>query len=562
MSTESRTVPSTVGEVLNLRFADGAEYSAIVIPDFQRPYCWSEADIQKILDDVDELRWDSRRGVYRDDDYYFGCICFQTKGSALELLDGQQRLTSFAILAKTVIDRARKAEKVRAAASEAARALLEGDDVWRRAVRFRELKTQQHIRTIAAALERAWRIAEEDAEADALEHGEAAEGAPNFYELSLLHALERLAYIFRHGRVAVTTLHSTAEAEQYFQGENNRGKAMELLDILKAYHMRLETDPKRLERIQRIWSAFSEAPVSEEEEKIAAQALKAGQAVQATRLAYVRGWALPAMLMACGVEPWRASEVENAVWLKGLSGTHAGDRLVDEKLRRRLPQERSGASGGKSPAPRRLYDLLDPVQPGLPFFEMLEQYRLIAEAVDRAAFIGTFRGSFRALQGLPDIRYEATILKLALVAWVDRFAKRDAFARRFAADEADEADEEAFLEGFAKTLAADAEFRAYARGFARFLVRLRSYGRDRPGAYGRLESGTTLWLIGYREPYRSLLFLPHRSSSPAACRREFLNRTHPSQFCRRMWGLHADGYREAFALEGQRQTNEDKESQA
>ncbi|WP_337387737.1 hypothetical protein [Sutterella wadsworthensis] len=28
----------------------------IVFPDFQRPYCWSLNDIQKILDDIDELR--------------------------------------------------------------------------------------------------------------------------------------------------------------------------------------------------------------------------------------------------------------------------------------------------------------------------------------------------------------------------------------------------------------------------------------------------------------------------------------------------------------------------
>ena len=66
-----------------------------VIPDFQRPYCWTMDDIQKILDDVDDLRF-LQETSYRNDEYYFGSICLRRQENSLnlQLLDGQQRLTS------------------------------------------------------------------------------------------------------------------------------------------------------------------------------------------------------------------------------------------------------------------------------------------------------------------------------------------------------------------------------------------------------------------------------------------------------------------------------------
>lgn len=61
-----------------------------MLPDFQRPYVWTKADVQKLLDDVDELRADpdgEPGSRYPSDDsmgsgvhapeYFFGSICLR-----------------------------------------------------------------------------------------------------------------------------------------------------------------------------------------------------------------------------------------------------------------------------------------------------------------------------------------------------------------------------------------------------------------------------------------------------------------------------------------------------
>ena len=67
--------------------------------------------------------------------------------------------------------------------------------------------------------------------------------------------------------VAVRLLISQAAAEQFFQGENNRGLPLSLLDLLKAYHMRVAKACFHQE-IGRIWHLFNEGEeeVPDEEE--------------------------------------------------------------------------------------------------------------------------------------------------------------------------------------------------------------------------------------------------------------------------------------------------------
>ena len=104
MSSPSR---SSVAGVVRLSFDRQGRrwYEHIVIPDFQRPYCWTMDDRQKILDDVDDLRF-LQETSYRNDEYYFGSICLRRQENSLnlQLLDGQQRLTSFMILAQILFD--------------------------------------------------------------------------------------------------------------------------------------------------------------------------------------------------------------------------------------------------------------------------------------------------------------------------------------------------------------------------------------------------------------------------------------------------------------------------
>jgi len=488
----------------------------IVLPDFQRPYCWSLSDIQKILDDIDELRYSSVDRQYREDEYYLGSICVMPANESkdpdhlhdIALLDGQQRLTSLMILAHVLHTRAMKSTVAEI------RSLGRGIDwsmgshqQWKRAFLYRDPQTLRHIAEIHAEIERGYRQLEVDSALDDMQGGNSL----SFYEETLLHDLQRFRYILHWGRVAVTVLQDIAEAEQYFQGENNRGLPMSLLDILKAYHMRFESDPMRLEEIRGIWSTFNELPASEVDFNRAPGTSREDEVARsnttvAKRKHSVETHVIPALLMRCGIEPWpsSANTPQNADWLRGIVGTHRDNRIVDRKL--------------SSSTDKRLFDLLEPVQTGIGFFRMLDQYRRIDEALD--VMEQKEENGFNPAAGLTLNGDQAQILRLALIAWVDRFAPAPKGLETFAADTSPEA--------LARSLSSDIEFRTYARHFARFVNRLRNKDKEKePGAFKKLRKASLLRCLRYGNVRTNLIFLPHRSATPALCKRELLDATTP-----------------------------------
>lgn len=504
----------------------------IVFPDFQRPYCWSASDIRKILDDIDELRYFPAEERYREDEYYLGAICLKpVKDSSdpehthdLELLDGQQRLTSLMILARILYNRAMSSDKSEIRNLGGNISWIMGRDlVWKKAFLYREPKTIRRIREVHEELDRDYQQLELDTGMNATD-----EKGLSFYEETLLRDLRRFRYILLRGQFAVTILTSLKEAEQYFQGENNRGLPMSLLDILKAYHMRFETAPKRLEEIRRLWKIFNEVPRHDGE----ASADGVGNLFseeQANRKQAVENYVLPALLMRFGIAPWSrsANTPANADLLKGIIGTHRKDRVVDEKLLTRTSD-------------KRLFDLLEPVPTGLGFFRMLEQYRRIDEAIEIAV-----NEHFNPADEL-DLSYDQRlILRLALIAWADRFAPRESL------------DEEKTTNALAEDLASDNEFRSYGRTFARFLNRLRHRSDQDPGAFSRLDKNGLLGLLKFWNVQENFLFFPHRSATPAACLRALRVSIRPDVIGPRFPGpIFAEGYRKAFELESMPKTND------
>lgn len=476
----------------------------IVFPDFQRPYCWSLNDIQKILDDIDELRYSPEEERYRDEDeYYLGSICIMPardsddpeRAHDMALLDGQQRLTSLMILARILYERAIESNKIEIRRLGAHISWIMGRDlIWKEAFLYSEPVTQQRIREVYQAIDHEYQQLESDAALD----GARGSTEFSFYEKTLLRDLLRFRYILIKGRLAVTVLNDLKEAEQYFQGENNRGLPMSLLDILKAYHMRFESSPERLREIRRIWSAFNETPPCESDDKDQSDdALRKAKDTLAKKKLAVETHVIPALLMRCGIAPWwdTANIPQNAHLLKGIIGSHRGDRIVDGKL---------STSKGK-----QLYDLLEPIQTGIGFFRALDQYRRIDEALDIME-----QNTFNPASGLSLNYDQELILRLALIAWTDRFAPRYVF------------DCKVTEETLATALAADDEFRAFARHFARFLDRLRIKDKN-PGAFVKLRKESLTRCLHYDNALTNLVLIPHRSETPAACKRAFLRATTP-----------------------------------
>ncbi|GAA8542070.1 DUF262 domain-containing protein [Helicobacter pylori] len=75
------------------------------IPDYQRPYQWTEKNCEKLLDDL-FFSYE----CYKDSDYFCGSLVLiaietdsMTKAETYDIVDGQQRLSTFILLAKVLV---------------------------------------------------------------------------------------------------------------------------------------------------------------------------------------------------------------------------------------------------------------------------------------------------------------------------------------------------------------------------------------------------------------------------------------------------------------------------
>ena len=506
---------SSVAGVINRTFDELETCLAthFVISDFQRPYCWSMQDIQKLLDDIDELRFSSEYGNYRNEDqYYLGSICLRylPERRELEILDGQQRLTSIMILASVLISLTQNIvdEKIKNLVEEIENKLAcESDQAWDSVISYDNPKSIGNIESNIVNLRKQYRYLEIDSTE------KVAGEESTFYEKILIHDLKRLLYILNRGVFSVKIIHFLSEAEQYFQGENNRGLQMTLLEILRTYHMRY-SEGKEIE-ISSIWSEFNIA--FSEEDQIANSATE-GE-LSRTSKDLIEQEVIPALLIKHGIAPWDAYKVENADKLKGIMGSYQHDRIVDEKFKNQITET------------DRPYDLLDIIHPGLPFFKMLSQYHKISKAIEQLKEKG-----FDYTNGLYLTSDQLSLVKMALIAWVDRFLLRGQLEKD--------------SNGIAECLAGDVEFRSYAHVFVRFMNRLRYQGKEKSGAFGRLDKIRLICLLKYDKPQDNLILLPHRTTSPASCRRalsEYINPDYFGKYC--LEPQYAVGYCEAVKYE-------------
>ncbi len=76
--------------------------SDFLIPDYQRPYAWGEAECQTLWDDVFSFAFpdnDYTKFNSEEDEYFLGpIVTFKNEEGKLEIIDGQQRLTTLMLL--------------------------------------------------------------------------------------------------------------------------------------------------------------------------------------------------------------------------------------------------------------------------------------------------------------------------------------------------------------------------------------------------------------------------------------------------------------------------------
>jgi len=72
----------------------------LTIPEYQRPYRWTEVQIQRLLQDFKDYQTDERNRSGKEScPFYLGSIILHQQGNKLNIIDGQQRLTTMALIA-------------------------------------------------------------------------------------------------------------------------------------------------------------------------------------------------------------------------------------------------------------------------------------------------------------------------------------------------------------------------------------------------------------------------------------------------------------------------------
>ncbi len=77
------------------------KHTDFLIPDYQRPYAWGEAECQTLWDDIFAFAFpdNDRTKFNRNDEYYLGpIVTFKNDDGKMEIIDGQQRLTTLMLL--------------------------------------------------------------------------------------------------------------------------------------------------------------------------------------------------------------------------------------------------------------------------------------------------------------------------------------------------------------------------------------------------------------------------------------------------------------------------------
>ena len=81
-----------------------------VIPEYQRPYAWTEEEVETLFEDLWEFAV-TTGGPERESSYFLGSIVSYENNNKQEIIDGQQRITSLFLLLRAIYTKLYKGEK-------------------------------------------------------------------------------------------------------------------------------------------------------------------------------------------------------------------------------------------------------------------------------------------------------------------------------------------------------------------------------------------------------------------------------------------------------------------
>lgn len=124
----SATISVNKQSVIDL-LSSGVE-KPFVIPEYQRPYMWTDEHIQTLFDDLWEFAT-TTGGTQRNGSYFLGSVVsFENENGEREIIDGQQRITSLFLLLRAIYTKLSIGDEANTPAAKNFRGLIE-KAIWR-----------------------------------------------------------------------------------------------------------------------------------------------------------------------------------------------------------------------------------------------------------------------------------------------------------------------------------------------------------------------------------------------------------------------------------------------
>lgn len=190
------------------------ENITLKIPEYQRPYKWSAKNANRLLDDIQEAMFDNKE-VYR-----VGTLILHYDGKAYNIVDGQQRMITFALLLSCICS-----DEIVFLRQE-----LANND-------YNLHNVMNNYRTFSRCIDK---LADEKEQKDLSD------------------------YVRNHCELIIVITKDQSEAFQFFDSQNARGKTLYPHDLLKAYHLREMTGSSILEteNVVKMWEDLNQKELS------------------------------------------------------------------------------------------------------------------------------------------------------------------------------------------------------------------------------------------------------------------------------------------------------------
>ena len=185
------------------------------IPEYQRPYKWSPQSVLTLINDI--------YTAFKNNmlEYRIGTVVLHKTPTQLNLVDGQQRLTTLSILFFAISELGNNISKLSSSLLDA---------------KYNELSSEAIVRNLSVIRKRLLDFEKQELE-------------------------DYSNYLLDHCTVVKIVTKDEQEAFQFFDSQNSRGKALAPHDLLKSYHLREMNDESESVKIDivTVWESIKQS---------------------------------------------------------------------------------------------------------------------------------------------------------------------------------------------------------------------------------------------------------------------------------------------------------------